>query len=194
MTEQRLKNIIESILFVAERPVSIKELANLTGSFIPNVQQTLGVLIAEYKKRGIQIEHKGNYFQMNPRTSNAKYISKYLSTNLGRKLTKEALKTLAIIFYNQPITRQEIEKIRGVDSESVLHNLQIRGLVAQIERKGCKGLPILYGTTMEFIQYFGVRNLQRLLSGGKIKPELKEELSGKLKFELVSSKKKRKKR
>lgn len=193
MTKQKLKKIIESILFVAERPVSIKELANLTGSFIPQIQEVLGQLIAEYKKSGIQIIHKGNFFQMIPASSNSKFVSKYLTNTLGRKLTKESLETLAIIFYNQPITRQEIEKIRGVDSESVLHNLQIRGLVTQIEHKGCKGLPILYGTTMEFIQYFGVRNLKKLLEGGKIKLESKEKSSEELKFELTSSQKSKKK-
>ncbi len=194
MTEQKLKKIIESILFVAERPVSIKELAGLTGSFIPQVQETLGQLIAEHKKSGIQIINKGNFFQMIPAPSNSKFISKYLTKTLGRKLTKESLETLAIIFYNQPITRQEIEKIRGIDSESVLHNLQIRGLVTQIEHKGSKGLPILYGTTMEFIQYFGVRNLKKLLEGGKIKLESRKGTSEELKFELISSKKKKRKK
>ncbi len=193
ISEEKLKKIIESILFVAEKPVSIKELSSLTGSFIPQVQEVLGLLISEYKKRGIQIVNKGNFFQMIPAHSNSKFLSKYLTKTLGRKLTKESLETLAIIFYNQPITRQEIEKIRGVDSESVLHNLQIRGFVTQIEHKGCKGLPILYGTTMEFIQYFGVRNLKKLLEGEKNNLKGKEKSSEELKFELISSKKKNRK-
>lgn len=167
LNDRRIKSIIESILFVAERPVAIKELAEICGVFIPQVQQALAFLIEAYKDKGINIVRKGNYVQFTTSAKNTRYVAQYLNKNIQKKLSQEALETLAIIFYRQPITRAEIEKIRGVDSESVLQNLQIKGLIAAVERKNLPGKPIVYGTTMEFVQYFGVENLKNLLELGK---------------------------
>jgi len=167
LDDKKLKSIIESVLFVAERPVSIKELAEISGTFISQVQQALAFLIEAYKDKGINIIRKGNYVQFVSANKNTKYIAKYLNKNIQKKLSKEALETLAIIFYRQPITKAEIEKIRGVDCESVLQNLQIKGLIVVMERKNLPGKPIVYGTTMEFVQYFGVENLKNLMEIGK---------------------------
>lgn len=189
--DKKLKSVIESILFVAEKPVSIKELAEISGTFTSQVQQSLAFLIEAYKDKGINIVRKGNYVQFNASPKNTKYIAKYLNKNIQEKLSKESLETLAIIFYRQPITRVEIEKIRNIDSGSVLQNLQIKGLIIAVERKHVPGKPIVYGTTMEFVQYFGVENLKNLLEMGKkeiIKsPESKSEL--KLGLDTIKKKK-----
>lgn len=189
-TDKQLKAIIESVLFVAERPVSLKELAEITGAFLPKVQEALAFLITAYKDKGINIIRKGDYFQFSTAPKNTRYVAKYLNVNIKEKLSKEALETLAIIFYNQPITKAEIEKIRKVDCESVLHNLQIRGLIANVERKKIPGKPMVYGTTMEFVQYFGIDNLKDLMEIGKSETV---DQSEKLSFGLDTIKKRDKK-
>jgi len=162
------KSIIESILFVAEKPVSIKELASVSAFMLTDIQNALKELMKEYEKRGIKLIRKGDYFSFVSDPSNAKIVSAYLNEELRHDLSEQALETLAIITYKQPITRIEIENLRGVNSESLIRSLLIRGLVCEVGRKDAVGRPILYGTTMEFIQYFG------LLSEEEI-PKLQEQ-------------------
>lgn len=150
------KNLIESILFVAEKPVSVTELASATGLMVTEVQNALKELSGDYEKKGIKIIRKGEYFSFVSDPANASFVSKYLNEELRHDLTDQALETLAIVTYKQPITRIEIEEIRGVNSEQLIRNLLIRGLVCEVGRKESIGRPILYGTTMEFIQYFGL--------------------------------------
>lgn len=148
--------MIESILFVAEKPVSVKELASVTGLMITDVQNALKDLSKEYEKRGIKLVRKGDYFSFVSDPANAKFVSAYLNEELRHDLSEQALETLAIITYKQPITRMEIEELRGVNSEQLIRSLLIRGLICEVGRKDTIGRPILYGTTMEFIQYFGL--------------------------------------
>jgi len=148
--------LIESILFVAEKPVSVKELASVTGLMITDVQNALKDLSKEYEKRGIKLVRKGDYFSFVSDPANAKFVSAYLNEELRHDLSEQALETLAIITYKQPITRMEIEELRGVNSEQLIRSLLIRGLICEVGRKDTIGRPILYGTTMEFIQYFGL--------------------------------------
>lgn len=187
VSDKRLKSIIESILFVAERPVSIQELAQISGAFMPKVQEALSFLITAYKDKGINIVRKGDYVQFCAASKNNKYTAKYLNINLRERLTKEALETLSIIFYKQPLSRAEVEKIRGVDSESVLQNLQIRGLIKSSEEKKMPGKPLIYTTTMEFVQYFGVENVKNLMQMGK--KEIMESKSNKLSLDIENPKK-----
>ncbi|MCL5094301.1 MAG: SMC-Scp complex subunit ScpB [Patescibacteria group bacterium] len=157
-----LKGKIESILFVAEKPVSLKELALLTGAMITDVQQTMKELIDEYSKKGIRIIRKGEYFHFVSAPENSETIAKYLNEELRHDLSEAALETLAIITYKQPVTRMEIEEIRGVNCEALIRNLMIRGLITEVGRKEAIGRPILYGTTMEFLQYLGLENENQL--------------------------------
>src|SRR3990172_6032237 len=150
---KNLKSIIESILLVAEKPVSMKELAGITGSFVPDIQKVAVDLIEDYKDKGIRVIRKGEYIHIVSAPENAEVIAKFLNEELRHDLSKPALETLAIITYKQPLTRMEIEDIRGVNSDYLLRNLMIRGLITEIGRKEAIGRPILYGTTMEFLQY-----------------------------------------
>lgn len=173
-----LKNIIEAILFVAEKPVSIKEFAKLTNSLSLDVQKALLELIGDYKKRGLRIIRKGDYFHLVTAPDVSKYVGKYLNEELQKELGEAALETLAIVTYKQPITRMEIEKIRGVNCEAILRTLQIKGLICEVDRKDAPGKPILYGTTFEFLQYLGVESLDELPKPkkedqDKIKPTFK---------------------
>ncbi len=169
-----LKNIIESILFVAEKPVSIKELSKLTNSLTINVQKALLELTDDYKERGLRVIRKGDFFQIITAPEAAKYIGRFLNQELKAQLGDAALETLAIITYKQPITRMAIEKIRGVSSDTILRTLQIKGLISEVERLDAPGKPILYGTTFEFLQYLGVESLDEL-------PKLEKEKEDKIK-------------
>lgn len=162
MAKNNLKSIIESILLVAEKPVCLKELANITGSAVSEVQKSCAALIDDYKDKGINVIRKGEYFHIVSAPENAEYIARYLNEELRHDLTQAALETLAIVTYKQPLTRMDIEEIRGVNSEYLLRNLMIRGLIAEVGRKETVGRPILYGTTMEFLQYFGLENEEQL--------------------------------
>jgi segregation and condensation protein B len=156
------KKDIESVLFVAEKPVSIKELAGITGFMVSDLQTALKELEIEYNERGIRLIRKGEYFSLVSAPECADCVSKYLNEELRHDLSPAALETLAIITYKQPITRMEVEEIRGVNSDQTLRNLLIRGLVDEVGRKETIGRPILYGTTMEFIQYFGLTSEENI--------------------------------
>lgn len=150
-----LKSIIESILFVAEKPVSLKELANVSGAMISDVQNILVELETEYRERGLCVIRKGEFFSLVSNPTNALFVSRFLNEELRHDISPAALETLAIITYKQPITKNEIEEIRGVNSDQMVRNLMIRGLITEVGRKDTPGRPILYGTTVEFAEYFG---------------------------------------
>ncbi|MDD5693363.1 MAG: SMC-Scp complex subunit ScpB [Patescibacteria group bacterium] len=154
--EKDVKKNLESLLFVAEKPVSVKELANVTSFMVSEVQTALNELEKEYENRGIRLIRKGEYFSIVTAPECGEIICKYLNEELRHDLSQAALETLAVITYKQPLTRVEIEEIRGVNSDQTLRSLLVRGLICEIGRKETIGRPILYGTTMEFIQYFGL--------------------------------------
>jgi segregation and condensation protein B len=154
--KNNLKSILESLLFVAEKPVSVKELAGVTGNMLGEIQKTLTEIGKEYESKGIRLVRKGEYFSFVSAPENAKEVSALLNEELRHDLSQAALETLAIVTYKQPITRMEIEELRGVNTDQIVRSLMIRGLIAEVGRKEAIGKPILYGTTMEFIQYFGL--------------------------------------
>jgi len=151
-----IKSIIESILLVAEKPVSVKELSTICSSMVSDVQKSLSELIKEYQDRGIKIIKKGNFYSLVTDPKNSDAIAKFLNEELRHDLSVAALETLSIITYKQPVTRMDIEDVRGVSSDHLIRNLMIRGLIQEVGRKEAPGRPILYGTTMEFLQYFGL--------------------------------------
>lgn len=153
-----LKNVIESILLVAEKPVSARELSKVSGNMLSEVQKTLAELIEEYKNHGIKIIKKGEYYSLVTDPENAEVVARFLNEELRHDLSQPALEILSIITYKQPVTRIDIEEIRGVSSDQILRNLMIRGLITEVGRKEAPGRPILYGTTMEFLQYFGFQH------------------------------------
>jgi len=156
--KENLKNIIEGLLFVSERPISIKELAGVLNSLSIDVQKVLLELINEFQDRGLRIIRKGDYFHIVTASEIAKYIAIFLNQELKKELGQAALETLSIIKYKQPVTRMEVEKIRGVNSDAILRTLQIKGLISEVGRKETPGKPILYGTTFEFLQYLGIES------------------------------------
>lgn len=167
--EERLKAIIESLLFAAGEPVSLGRLAAVLDS-VPKeeIKNAVAALGAQYAAggRGLVIDEVAGGYQLRTRKDFAPHIRKLLAAKPPR-LSRSLLETLAIIAYRQPITRPEIEELRGVDSGGVLESLLERRLVKISGRKEAPGRPMLYATTPEFLEVFGLMDLDSL-------PDLKE--------------------
>ena len=158
----KLKSVLESVLLVAEKPVSARELSNVSGAMLSEIQKSLAELIENYKDHGMKIIKKGDYYSLVTDPQNAEAVARFLNEELRHDLSEPALETLSIITYKQPVTRIDIEEVRGVSSDQILRNLMIRGLIAEVGRKETPGRPILYGATMEFLQYFGFKSEQEI--------------------------------
>ena len=164
MTEEEKKAELEALLFMATEPIKIKEIKEVTPLETKEIRQYLAKLEEEYaaSDRGIELAkfNEGYIFQ-----TKAKYqdtIKEYHQPEQNNKLSQAALETLAIVAYKQPLTRTEIENIRGVNVERVLKTLQKRGLVTDQGRKDAVGNPIIYGTTDKFLEYMGLESIDEL--------------------------------
>lgn len=162
MDLQQAKVILESILFVADEPVTISQLADTLESTRAVVRKAVRSLADEYEERGLRVQYEGEKVQIVTAPEVADYVERFLGLQLSGKLSMAALETLAIVAYQQPITRADIEAIRGVNCQGVLKNLIARGLIEEVDRLDTVGRPIVYGTTFEFLQYFGLGNLTEL--------------------------------
>lgn len=169
MEIHELKQIIESLLFVATEPVPVDKIKEVTGMERKTVLEALNELKEHFKSdnHGIQIAEIAGGYQMVTLSENSPWIKKFLTVKTTGRLSKPGLETLAIIAYKQPIIRTEVETIRGVDCGGVIKTLLERRMVKIIGRKEMPGKPMLYGTTKEFLEYFGLNNLSEL-------PTLKE--------------------
>lgn len=158
------KSVIEALLFIAGEPVESSALKGIIDIPEAEVKSILEGLAAEYrgKNGGIRIIEIANGYQMVTSPDCARWIRKFRSTAASSKLSMQALETLAIVAYNQPIIKAEIEHIRGVNSDGVMKTLLDRRLVKIMGRKEMPGRPLLYGTTREFLQYFGLKDLTEL--------------------------------
>jgi segregation and condensation protein B len=157
-----IKPLIESLLFVADEPVAIGHLASAIGVKREAVEEALRELSEEYEQRGLRLQRKGERVQMVTAPEAAPHIERFLDLELSSKLSAPALETLAIVAYQQPITRAEMEAVRGVNCDSVLRTLVSKGLIEEVGRLSQAGRPILYGTTFEFLQHFGLQDLAEL--------------------------------
>jgi segregation and condensation protein B len=154
---------IEAILFVAERPVTVAELAKLVGAPPDAVEDALGALAEScLSGRGIFLQRHGDSLQLVSHPKAAALVQRFLGLEMSARLSPAVVETLAIIAYRQPITRSEIEAIRGVNPEYALANLVARGLVEEVGRRNTVGRPIQYGTTFEFLRAFGLKGLEDL--------------------------------
>ena len=162
MDLEEAKAILESILFVADEPVSIAQLADTLQVKRSLVKKAARSLADDYLARGLRVQFKGEKVQMVTAPDMAPFVERFLGLQHSGALSAAALETLAIVAYQQPITRPEIEDIRGVNCQGVLKNLMARGLIEAVDRLDTVGRPIVYGTTFEFLQYFGLANLGEL--------------------------------
>ena len=164
MENARIKSILESLLFVNERPIDAGELHGVIGVDKKRIEDCLNELVNEYIARncGICIVQIAGGYQMCTSPVNELWIKKMYQERGKQKLSAAAMETLSIIAYKQPITRIEIEAIRGVNADVVTRNLENMGLVKTAGRKEVIGRPFLYATTGKFLEYFGLNELKDL--------------------------------
>lgn len=153
---------VESLLFVADGPAPIGKLAEALEVRPAEVEAALEALEARYLGRGIAIQRIKDRVQLTTAPTAAGLIQRFLGLSATAPLSKAALETLAIIAYRQPITRPQIEQLRGVNSDSVIKNLLTKGLVEEAGIADGPGRPVLYVTTPEFLQHFGLSALSEL--------------------------------
>lgn len=175
----RIESIVESLLFVSDKPLSLQELAELLGKDKKEIEKAIKNLTDEYKSRGagISIIKVAGGYRMCANSSNEEWIKKLCKEKNKQKLSRASLETLAIIAYRQPITRLEIEEIRGVDSSGVIHHLLDLGLISIRGKKEVPGRPFLYVTTKKFLEYFGLNSLEDLPNLEEFS-QINKELSG----------------
>ncbi len=154
--------VLESLLFVADGPVALEQLARILDVDRERVEAAISQWQADRAGSGLMIQRKGGEVQMVTAPEMAPYVERFLGIQLSGRLSPAALETLGIVAYRQPVTRAQVEAIRGVNSEGVLGTLVARGLVCEVGRLEAAGRPILYGTTFEFLRYFGLRDLNQL--------------------------------
>ena len=169
MEDIEAKSILEAALFIAGEPMNVDSLKKILEMDKVNTERLLRELVTEYSIRntGLLIVEVAEGFQMVTSPACAPWIKKLLVTAVPKKLTPSSIETIAIIAYKQPIIKAEIEAIRGVNSDGVVKTLLERRLVKILGRKEAPGRPLMYGTTPEFLQYFGLKDLMEL-------PTLKE--------------------
>lgn len=161
---KRYISIIESLLFASGDPMKAKDISSILECSESYTKEILEELRIEYNKeeRGIKLVCINKMYQLVTKPENSDYIQKILKTNSRQSLSQAAIESLAIIAYKQPITRVEIDEIRGVKSESAIQRLLERNLIKECGRKEVIGRPILYGTTDEFLRQFQLENLKEL--------------------------------
>lgn len=161
MTTPELSRGLEALLFLAEEPLAEDRLAELLDASIEEVRFGLQQLVAEYTGRGITIREVGGGWRMYTSPAVARVVERFLSDGRRPRLSRAALETLAIIAYRQPIGRQAIADIRGVNPDGPLRTLLERGLIEEVDRAG-PGQAVRYGTTTLFLERLGLRSLDEL--------------------------------
>ncbi len=158
------KGRIEAILFVAGDAVEIRDLARALDLDEKKVQTLLKEIGSEYdyRQRGFMLKRFGSKVQLATRPLYAEDVIHLLQPVQRQSLTQAAMETLAVVAYRQPVTRAEVEQIRGVKCDYSLQSLTAKGLIQEIGRKETIGRPILFGTTDEFLSRFGIENLEQL--------------------------------
>ena len=157
-----LESQIEGLLFVADGPTPISQIAIALEVTSKRIRATLDKLEETYQNRGLSLQRHKDEIQLTTTSEMAPLVETFLGLESLQRLTKSALEVLAIIAYQQPVTRPQIDAVRGVNSDSVIKRLHSRGLIAEVGRADGPGRPILYGTTPEFMQHFGLNSLEEL--------------------------------
>lgn len=153
---------IEALLFVAPGAVGIGQLAAALGVTNRVIEKALTELEQEYRERGVRLQRHGGRIQMTSAPEAAEAIETFLGLEATSRLSSAALEALAIIAYQQSVTRPQVDAIRGVNSDSVMKNLLHKGLIQEVGRAEGPGRPILYSTTPEFLGHFGLTSLGEL--------------------------------
>lgn len=172
-------SIIESLLFVSGEPLKLKNIAAILECEIQYTAEILNEMQLKYveEERGIKLIAINDEYQLVTKSQNGDYVQKLLKTNTRQSLSQAALESLAIVAYKQPITRAQIDEIRGVKSDRAILTLQEKNLIKESGRLEAPGRPILYGTTEEFLRCFDLSNLEQLPELESLLNEAEEEAS-----------------
>jgi len=159
-----LMTVIEAILFVAGEPVTLSDLQTALEVSPLELDSALNTLESEYdyNRRGIRLKRFGEHIQLATRAEYAPYVERLLQPVQKQSLSQAAMETLAVVAYRQPVTKAEVEAIRGVKCDYSIQSLVHKGLIVEVGRKEAIGRPILYGTTDAFLSHFGIISLQDL--------------------------------
>ncbi len=157
-----LEACLEALLFVSGAPVTVAQMAEALGLSNEAVEAGLKNLEAYYEPRGLRLQWHGGRVQLTTSPYLSELVEKFLGLEATARLSRAALEALAIVAYRQPITRPGVDAIRGVNSDGVMKSLLNKGLLQEAGRADGPGRPILYGTTPEFLQHFGLSSLGQL--------------------------------
>lgn len=159
-----LRGPLEALLFVSDEPASAARLAKILVADVAEVERTLADLAEEYlrEERGFQLRAVAGGWRMGTHPGYHEYIEEYVLSWDTRKLSQAALEALAVVAYHQPVTRQGVNAVRGVNSEAVIASLIEKGLVREVGRDRDAGNAILYGTTRAFLEKFGLKDIGEL--------------------------------
>ncbi len=175
----RIQKEIETVLFLAKHPMTLADIQKVVAYEADQILNAIKELKEIYKDRGVQLLEIANGYQLTTRKEYASVVDRFVHSPMEVRLSPAALETLAIIAYRQPVSRSEIESIRGVNSDAVLKSLLDKELVSDLGKSDLLGKPTVYGTTPKFLEHFGLRSIEALtpLPGLEFKlPEPKGEL------------------
>lgn len=177
-TQIDLSARLEALLFVAPGAVTYGQLAAALEISTREVEAGLAELEAFYTRRGLRLQRHAGRVQLTSSPEAAPLVERFLGLEATSRLSRAALEALAIVAYQQPVTRPQVDAIRGVNSDGVLKSLLGKGLVEEIGRAETPGRPILYSTTPDFLQHFGLNSLEELppLSQEPVEESIEEEI------------------
>jgi segregation and condensation protein B len=163
MSPERARTVVEALLFLAEQPMAVEEIRRVSGLDAARVRRALDDLAGHFRDgvSGIILQEVAGGWQLRTSSDVVDFARRFLRVK-PQRLTRAALETLAIVAYRQPVTRPEVEEIRGVDSGAVMKALLERRLLRILGKKEEPGRPILYGTTREFLEFFALKDLASL--------------------------------
>ncbi len=177
MPDKPIEKIIEALLFTSDKPLPISTIAEVLEVQPKEAEEAIDRLNIQFKEAGspISIREIGGGYELLTNAEYAPFIKKLYKNKMLARLSKPSLEVLSIIAYKQPLTKQEVELIRGVNSDGVYHTLLERNLIKISGRKDSPGRPLLFSTTKEFLQYLGINSLEDLPKIDEIKNILEKE-------------------
>ena len=158
----QLARLVEALLFVADEPVTVSDLATALQVSAEQVQQAVDWLVAQSHSRGVAVVRTGMRCQLVTIPEAAGCVERFLGLDRTARLSAAAMETIAIIAYRQPVTRAQVDAVRGVNSDAVIRTLRARNLIETVGQLEQAGRPELLGTTFEFLRYFGLESLEAL--------------------------------
>jgi segregation and condensation protein B len=171
---------LEALLFAAPASVTLAQLATALETTLAEVEKGLAELQERYSQGGLRLQHHQGRVQITTAPETAALVERFLGLDATSRLSRAALETLAMIAYQQPVTRPAIDAVRGVNSDGVLKSLLNKGLIQEMGRAERPGRPILYSTTPDFLQHFGLNSLEELPPLQDVVGETKDEGLGDL--------------